>query len=250
MRRVKHVLAAFGLLLGLALFSQAADDETSAIIDKAIKAHGYKPGDTKEFAYRGKNKGKLSVAGLELDVEMEVAVQTPGKFKEVLRFTVMGQNVVVTTVFNGKEGWIKANDKDVPVKGDILEELKEAAYGMRLSQGLFLKDKALKLSLLGEVPVNGKPAIGIKVEKKGHRDMDFYFDKATGLLAKTQRRAKDIQSGQEATEERIVTEYHEVKGRKIAKKAEVKKDGKEFLKVEVVEAELPGRIDDSEFAMP
>jgi hypothetical protein len=249
MRRTMHVLSAFGLLFGLAWFSQAADDETGAIIDKAIKAHGFKA-ENKELAYRGKNKGKLSVQGLELDVEMEIALQTPGKFKEVLRFTVMGQNVIVTTVFNGKEGWIKANDKDVPVKDELLAEFKESAYGMRLSQGLFLKDKSLKFSLLGEAQVNGKPAVGIKVGKKGQKDIDFYFDKSTGLLAKTQRRTRDFQSGQEVTEERIVTEYHQLKGRKIAKKVEVKRDGKEFLKAEVVEAELPDRIDDSEFGQP
>jgi len=246
-----HVLSAFGIVFGLALFSRAADDETGAIIDKAIAAHGLKGKAQKELAYRGKNKGTLHVAGLDLEFTQEVAVQTPGKFKEVMQFTVMGQNVRVTTIFNGKEGWIKANDKDVPVKDAILDELKEAAYMMRLSQGLFLKDKSLKFSVLGEVDVNGKPALGIKVEKKGQKDLDFFFDKSTGLLAKTQRRAKDLQTGQEMTEERIVTAYHEVKGRKIAKKVEVKRDGKDFLKAEVVEADLlEAPIDDSEFAKP
>ncbi len=251
MHRVAHVLAAFGLLFGLAFISRAGDDEAGTIVEKAIKAHGFKGG--KEFAYRGKNKGKLSVAGLNLDIEQEVAVQTPNKFKEVIRFAIMGQNVVVTTVFNGKEGWIKANDKDVPVNADILAELKEAAYGMRLSQGLFLKDKSLKLSLLGDVDVNGKPATGVKVEKKGQKDIDFYFDKKTGLLAKVQRRTKELQgpnAGQEVTEERFIIEYQDFKGRKIAKKVDIKRDGKDFLKVEVTESELPDMIDDSEFAKP
>jgi hypothetical protein len=253
MRRVVHTILALGLLFGLAFASSAADDEAGIIIDKAIKAHGFKSGPKKEFAYRGKNKGTLSVAGLNLEIEQEVAVQTPNKFKEVVRLSIMGQNIVVTTVFNGKEAWIKQNDKDIPVNGDIMAELKEAAYGMRLSQGLFLKDKSLKLSLLGEVQVNGKPAVGIKVEKKGQKDMDFYFDKGTGLLAKVQRRAKELQgaqAGQEVTEERFITEYQEVKGRKIAKKVEIKRDGKDFLKVEAIESELPEMIDDSEFAKP
>jgi len=245
-----HVLSAFGIVFGLALFSRAADDETGAIIDKAIAAHGLKGKTQKELAYRGKNKGTLFVAGLELEFTQEVAVQTPGKFKEVMQLAVMGQNVTVTTIFNGKEGWIKRNEMDIPVKDELLAELKEAAYMMRLSQGLFLKDKSLKFSLLGEVEVNGKPALGIKVEKKGKKDLDFFFDKATGLLAKTQRRVKDFQTGQEATEERIVTEYHEVKGRKIGKKVQVKRDGKDFLKAEVLEANLLDQIDDSEFAKP
>jgi hypothetical protein len=250
MRRVIQTLSASAVFFGLALCCRAADDDIGPIIDKAIKAHGFKRSGAKEFAYRGKNKGKLSVAGLELEFDQQVLVQTPGKFKETMQFTVMGMNVNVITVFNGKEGWIKVNDKEIPVKDELLDEFKDVAYSMRLSQGLFLKDKALKLSLIGEVQVNGKPAVGIKVEKKGQKDIDFFFDKSTGLLAKVQRRGRDFQSGQEVTEERIVTEYQEVKGRKIAKKVEVKRDGKEFLKAEVVESELPERIDDSEFTKP
>ncbi len=251
MRRFSQVLTAFGLLCGLSWVCQAADDEAAAIVNKAIKAHGLNAKDLKEFAYKGTNKGTLHIAGMDLEFNQEVAIQTPGKFKEVMDFTIMNIKVTVTTVFNGKEGWIKANDKDVPVKGDLLAELKEAAYWMQLSQAMFLKDKSLKLSLLGEVQVNGKPAVGIKVEKEGKKDIDFYFDKDTGLIAKTQRRARDFQSGQEVLEERIITEYQKYKGgRKIAKKVEVKRDGKKFLEAEVIEANIVDHVDDSEFAKP
>src|SRR5262249_42291569 len=133
-----------------------------------------------------------------------------GKFKETLDLEVAGQKVNITSVFNGKEGWIKANGMDVPVTEEIINEFKEQAHAMQLSQGLLLKDKSLKLSLIGEAKVNDKPAIGVKVEKEGKKPIDFYFDKATGLVAKTQRRVRDMQTGQEANEERIITDYQNI----------------------------------------
>jgi hypothetical protein len=249
MRKALTGLVVIGLLLGLARVSQAGGDEVTAIIDKAIKAHGVKEKD-KTYAYRGKNKGTLHVSGLDLEFTQEITVQVPGKFKEVMSLTVMGQPVNVTTVFNGKEGWVKANDKDIEVTKDILNELKEVANVIELSQGMFLKDKSLKTSALGELKVNDKATVGIKVSKEGRRDVDFYFDKTTGLLTKVSRRALDVQSGQEVTEDRIITEYKEVDGRKLAKKVEVQRDGKAFLEVEVVEGRVVDRVDDQEFAKP
>jgi hypothetical protein len=242
-------LAAIGLLLGPVLFCRA-DDDPAAIVDKAIKAHGIQGKDKQPVAFRGRNKGTVHVMGMDLDFTQEATVQMKGKFKETLDLDVMGQKVNITTVFNGKEGWIKANGTAIPVTDEILNEFKEQAHAMQLSQGLLLKDKSLKLSLIGEVKVNGKPAIGIKVEKEGKKPIDFYFDKATGLVAKTERRVRDMQSGQEANEERIITDYQDIDGRKIAKKVEIKRDGKPYVDVEVTEAKLLDQIDDSEFAEP
>jgi hypothetical protein len=250
MRRLIAVLAAFGMFLGLALVSRAGGDETSAIIDKAIAAHGLKGKADKNHGYRGKNKGTLHVMGLDLEFTQEVTIQIPDKFKEVMDLSVMGQQIGVVSVFDGKQGWIKANGKEIKVENEILNEFKEAAYAMSLAQGLFLKDKGVKLSLLGEVQVKGRPTVGIKVSKEGHKELDFYFDKATGLIAKLERRARDFQAGQEVTEERIITEYQDVEGRKVAKKVEVLRDGKSFLEAEVLEVRFFDRIEDSEFARP
>jgi hypothetical protein len=195
----------------------------------------------------------LIILGQKLEFTQELAVCSPGKFKDVVQFSVMGKNFTQTAAFNGKEGWLKLNDMDIPVKDELLREFTETAHWMNLSDGLFLKDKSSKLSLLGEVQVNGKPALGVlgvKVETKGKNDVDLFFDKATGLVAKTQRRAHDFQSNQEVTDEHLRTEYQDLKGRKVPKKIEVIRDGKELLKAEYVEWEWLDRIEDSEFVRP
>jgi hypothetical protein len=249
MRQTARTLTALALLLGLAATGRAADD-AAAIIDKAIKAHFPKGVDTKNQGVRTKTKGTLHVGGMDLAFTQEVAIQMPNKFKEVMDLTVMDKPVKVTSVYNGKEAWLRAGDQDVKVTDDILNEFKEAVYVMSLSQGVFLKDKSVTFSVVGEVKVNGKPAVGITASRKGNKDVNLFFDKETGLLAKVEKRGKDLMSGEEVTEERIITEYQDVDGRKVAKKVEVLRDGKPFIEAEVTEVKILEKVDDSEFVQP
>ncbi len=249
MHRLKYAIVAFVALAVVTAAGGQANDEAKAILDKAIKAHLPKGKADKKAGYQGKNKGTLHISGLKLEFTQQIWLHS-GKFKEVLDMTVMNKAVKVTTVYNGKDGWIKANDMNIDVSKEILAEFKEVGYMSGIGQLTGLRDKGLKLSLLGEVQVNGKPAVGIKVSKEGKKDIDLYFDKATGLMAKIERRAKDFMTGQEATEERIITEYQQVGDRKLAKKVTVNRDGKKLLDAEVVEIQLLDSIDDGEFAQP
>jgi len=48
-----------------------------------------------------------------------------------------------------------------------------------------LKDKAYTLAPIGEVKVEDRPALGLRVSRKGNRDINLYFDKKTYLRVKT-----------------------------------------------------------------
>jgi hypothetical protein len=251
MRRCKVTFAAAALVGVLALQGWAGGDDVKAILDKAAKAHFPKgEPDAKKQGFLSKAKGKLHVAGLELDFTQEMSIQLPNKFKEVLDMTVMNQTIKSISVFNGKEGWIKVNDKEIKVEKDILAEFKEVGYMMSLGFLTGLKDKALKLSPLGETQVNSKPALGVKISKEGKRDLDIYFDKSSGLMAKIEQRKKDFMTGQEVAEERIIMEYQEVDGRKMPKKVQVNRDGKKFMEAEILEFRSLEKLDESEFAQP
>src|SRR5262245_4916788 len=136
MRRLALMIMAVGMFGLIAAASRAGDDEAAAVIKKAVKAHFPKGVDTKNHAVRTKTKGVLSVAGLKIDFMQEVSVQSP-KFKEVMEMTVMDMNVKVTSVYDGKNAWIRANDKDVPVNDDILAAFKQAGFMIDLMQGAF-----------------------------------------------------------------------------------------------------------------
>ena len=250
MRRLTRVIGVLSAFLTLALLVQAGENEAATVIDKAIKAHFPKGMDAKKTALRTKNKGTLHVMGLDLEFVQQVSVAPPGKFKEVMDITVLGKKVSVTSVYDGKNAWIRADDKDVPVTDDILNAFKEASYSMGMMRGVFVKDKDVKYSLIGEADVKGKKAIGVTVSSKDKKDVSIYFDKQTHLITKIEMRTRDIQSGQEVMEERFVTEYQTVDGQKVAKKVEVLRDGKALLEAEVIETQMFEKLDDSEFAKP
>ena len=250
MRRLLTALLALSAGLVIALASQAGEPTPDSIIDKAIKAHFPKGLDTKNKGTRTKTKGKLHIQGLELDFTQEVAVMAPAKFKESMELTVMDKKINVITVFDGKQGWILADGKEVKVSDEILAELKEGAYLISLMQGVFVKDKAVKFSIIGEAKVKGKAAVGMSVSREGKGDINLFFDKESGLITKVEGRKRDLMSGQEVTEERFITEYQDVEGRKVAKKVEVLRDGKAFLDAEVLEVQILEKIDDAEFTQP
>src|SRR5262245_56234914 len=128
---MRSVIAAFAAIVLVGQVAQGqAVDEARAVIEKAIKAHQIKEKEGKTTAYQGKNKGTLFVMGLEIEFTQEVAIQHPNKFKETMQMEVMGNKVNVVTVFNGKQGWIKANDTEIKVEKEILEEFENIAYSM------------------------------------------------------------------------------------------------------------------------
>ncbi len=235
------------LVLGLAPWAAAEGEK--AVIEKALKAHGGTENLKKVKAVQTKTEGKLDLLG-GISLTSESTIQYPDKFKEVAQMEIMGQQVTVTTVYDGKKVYINANGNSVPVSDKIEEEVKEVMRMAHVMRMVFLNEKGYELSSLGEVQVNDQPAVGIRVSRKGSRDVSLYFDKKTGLLAKVERRAVDAMTGQEVTEERVIKEYQDKDGMKVAKKLLINRDGKKYMELEVTDVKYLDKVDDSEFKQP
>jgi hypothetical protein len=243
---------ALALLLSLLLLRSgsvgAADGDVAAILDKAIKAHGGAEKLALERAIHIKSKGTFDIGG-GTDFTAESTTQG-GKFRTVVQLSVGGQEVTATVVFDGVKAWEKANGETKEQEGDLLDETRESAYAMRLRRLAQLRDRSLELSPLGEAKVNDRPAVGIKVASKGHRDVKLFFDKESGLLIKTERRMLDAMTQQEILEEWIVQEHQEADGLKVPKKILLNHDGKKFMEMENVEVTFPKSLAKDEFAEP
>jgi hypothetical protein len=249
MRKLAMGCLTIALVLGMASISRA-QDESKAILEKAIKAHGGAEKLNKLRAVQAKSKGNIQLLG-GLDFTQEMTTSFDGKFKEVMNLEINGKKANVVTLYNGQKGSLTLNGMDQELPEKVLEELKEASYAIKAARLVpLLTDPMYTLSALGEVKVNDKPAVGVKVSSKGHRDISLYFDKDTGLLAKTESRKLDGQTMQEVDEERIVTEYQDVDGQKAAKKLVVNHDGKKFMELEVSDIKFLDKVDDSEFQKP
>ncbi len=238
----------FTALAGIVLLCPSglrAQDDVQKIIDKAVKAHGGEANLAKFKAYHMHFKGTRDIQGNNVPYTQEVFFQFPDKLKETTTLDFMGQEIVSSMIVNGNEVSFTARGQDKPVSESFRKEMQEALHAARLRIALALNDKELKFAPLGEVQVNGKPAVGLKVSAKGRRDVNLFFDKESGLLVKGERQF--LQGDNEVREERIVEEFQEVQGVKIGKKMRLLRDGQKLLEVEVTKAKLLEKLDDALF---
>ncbi|MDB5308050.1 MAG: hypothetical protein JWO38_2252 [Gemmataceae bacterium] len=250
MGRILTPLLAAVVLVTIAPGLRAADDEPKVIVVKAVKAHGGEESLAKHQAAQVRNKGKLTLAGVgEVDFTQEVAYMLPDKFKDILELTIGGQKVNVVTLVNGDKISIEANGKAVEANDQIKAALKDAQYMLKVARLVTLvRDKGYELASVGETKVGDNPAVGVRVSSKGQKDINLYFDRQTGLLAKVELRTAEPGTGNEVNEERIITEYRKNKdGIPVPKKVVVKHDGKPFIDAEVLEMTFLEKLDDSEF---
>jgi outer membrane lipoprotein-sorting protein len=248
-----RVLAFAGVALAVTfLFVQAQDEDAlKALLRKSIAAHGGEKNLGKYKASITKFKGKIEVAGMKLDITGETSLQKPDKVKNVMALEVNGMTIDVVTVFNGKKLWVSAMgetkeiDDEKIVNGAREEMQAEGAGG--LSE--YLK-APYELSAIGEVKVKGKDAVGIRVSKKGQKDISFFFDKKTHLVVKTEMVTYDGEMAKEVTQEKFIIDYQDKDGMKMAKRVEILKDGKAFMDIEITDIQPVEKLADSVFAKP
>jgi outer membrane lipoprotein-sorting protein len=241
------VAAGLVLLLGGPVRAQ---DEARSVIDKAIKATGGAERLAKIKAARSKFKGTGEFEGATATLTGESLLQFPGQMKFEAAAEIQGQTVPIIFVLNGDKVWLQVLGATTELKDEELEDAKEGLHAERVQTLVpLLEDKTFTLTPLGEVKLNMRDAVGVTVTCKGHKDVNLYFDKATGLLSKTERRAlNDAQ--QEVTEETFFSDYKKIDGVNVPMKHLVHHDGKKYLELEVTEYSFVDRIDDAEFARP
>jgi hypothetical protein len=250
MTQSRCALLAFGFFL--ATVPAEADDaaDARALVEKAVKAQGGQEKLEKFAAHTSKFKGTFHGMGQAIPMTGEISSQGADRFKMEAEVEAGGMKFRFVSVLAGDKGWVRVGDATTEMDKDQLAEAEEQAYAGWVGTLAPLKDKEFTLAAIGEAKVNDKPALGVKVSRKGRRDVDLYFDKETGLLVKTETRVKDEGSGQEVTEENYPGEYKEVQGTKQPTKFTVKRDGKLWVEGEATEQQLAEKLDDGVFAKP
>jgi hypothetical protein len=248
MRRFVLPMVALGIFCVWTVASHA-QEEAKAILDKAIKAHGGEDVLAKSLAGRIKSKGKIDILG-GIEFTQESAFMLPDKLRDSMEMEVMGQKIATLTLMNGDKISLKANGQDVPLDDNLKAEFKSVSQMLAVGRLVGLKDKKFELSPVGEVKVEGKPALGLRISAKGMNDITMFFDKDSGLMVKLDRRGVDPMTGQEFAEERIVQEYVKVDELPVPKRILVNRDGKKFLEAEILEMKFLEKIDENEFTNP
>ena len=250
MHRIICLTAAALALAGSARADEKAD--ARAIVEKAIKATGGKEKLAVDQASAVKMKGKFYSTGGGIEFTAEMLLQPPDKMHFKMDFEINAMKIKLNIVVDGKKSWRKVNDDTTELDKDGVAEALEDRHAGRVEALVpLVEDKGFELSTVGEVKVDDKPAVGVRVSHKGKRDVSLFFDKKTGLLVKSERAVKDQeQGGKERMEERLFGGYKEIGGAKRATKVDIKRDGEKFVESEMTEFESKEKIDPSEFAKP
>jgi hypothetical protein len=250
MRTVVYGSLVLGLLLTTGSRGRADNPaDVKAILEKAIKAMGGEANLTKYKAATLKGKGKINLMGTEIEFTIEAQAQPPKFSRGHSEADVNGMKFERIQVVNGDKGWISmmGNTEDMPEEQLAAE--KETLYAGWVARLVPLKEGAFTLAPLPEIKVGDRPAVGIKVSHKDHKDISLYFDKENGLLLKSERRAKDF-TGQEVKQETFFTDYKAYDGMQHARKQKTKQDGNDFLELEVTEYKPVEKLDEKLFSKP
>jgi hypothetical protein len=247
----KSILWALGisLLTGSLAFGQA---EPRAIIERAIQAQGGPVKIAKLRTMRIKVEGTTDLIPGQpnLPFTIEDTWQMPNQYKSTFSMQFMGKTLTQTQIINGERGWIQTDGETMDMPKDALAEMREQKHGEDLDRLGFLNDKGIELSALDEIKVEGKPAVGVLIKSKGHRDVKLYFDKSTGLLVKREQKVLDPASGKEVSQEVVFGDYQEKDGVKHYRNIAAYRDGKKIIDAKVLEIEFFDKLEDKVFAKP
>jgi hypothetical protein len=250
MKRLLPGLFAATLLALVAGPSPADDKDTTAILDKAIKALGGQDKLSKARALSWKAKGTLTIMDNEIKFNSKVTVQGLDQRRSEFEGDFMGNQIKGVTVVNGKKGWRKIAGMDMEMDEKALANEKRSIY-LQVSPItiLPLKGKGFKVESAGEEKVGGKAAVVLKVTGPDGKDFKISFDKESGLPVKLVARVAAF-GNQQFDQETIFSGYKDFGGIKVATKVENKRDGETFGKQEISDFKAQAKVDDKTFAEP
>lgn len=230
-----------------------ADDfpELKALVEKAIKATG---GEEKLKKLEGatlKARGSVHAENMEIPFTVEGSAKALDRWRLDFDANVNGTVLKIMLVFNSDKVWAKVNEQTSPGPEELVTALKTDTYALRLAHTLLpLKAADCKLSPMGEIQIGGKPAVGLKAVVKDRPEVNVYFDKETGLLARIDLQVRDTPGMPEVTHEVLFLEPKEMGGLKHFSKLVLNREGKKVLEVELTEVTGDDKLDGNLFEKP
>lgn len=249
MRTVRILVLA--VLLGVATGTRVGANDRAqalALLEQAIRAHGGEQELAKVRLLNRSARGVMILFGKEVPFIAETTTALPDRFRVALELSPDEQKIKMTIVVNGDRGWRASGGVSLELAKEELEDLREETYVTWLATLLPLKDKGFVLSLLPEIQVDGRPAVGIQASRQGHGDVKLYFDKRAHLLVKIERRGRE--GGLAVDKEYLYREHKSFEGVQLATKYVELTNGKKFTEVLGTTYSFPRRVDDRLFAKP
>lgn len=187
-----------------------AQDGPRGIVEKAIQAVGGAERLAQAPATRTRIKGKI-VSGVDANLIGDQWAQPPDALKTALELEVGGLKMRLTQAVRGDSAWIDEDGRLQEIDAGTLADMKQSAYHNSVTSLLpLLHDKAFTLAPAERGTVDGRATVGVKVSSPGKPDTLLHFDTETGLLLRSEYRAKKEAAGKEITTAYTYGDYREV----------------------------------------
>jgi hypothetical protein len=238
-----------GLVLGAAAAGRA--DDAKSIVAKGLKACGW---DKEKSPYMTwKDSGKFSGGGMEMTYSGDWAVQLPDKYRFAIKVKFGEMSIDFTHVLNGDKAFESAAGMTQDVEGEKLKYTKNQVFSMWVqSLAPLLTDPAFKLKDVPGKDEGGKPTAGVQVDREGKPPMTLYFDKASGLLVRTDLKTiNEFDGWKECTDESHLSDWKDVgNGVKAFHKLKIVRDGKTMIESDMSDFKRPEKLDAKLFEKP
>jgi hypothetical protein len=226
----------------------AAQDDPKALIQKAVQAKGGADRIDRYPAAVIETKGTLFQGGHAVPFTARTVYELPNRGRIALEQESLGGKVRAVQVFDGSKARVTVNGQSKELPDVQTRDFRESIYALNVIRLTpLLKDPGFTLTAADATTVGGKPAVGVKVSAKEHRDLTLYFDRASGLLVKVERTVLDA-VGREVKEEQAFADYKSFDGIMYPLRAVVTRDGQKARESETVDFKPLEKADPREFA--
>jgi hypothetical protein len=236
---------AFLVCLAFTSIAIAADSpaDCKAIIDRAIEARGGADKLAKFNTMSWTDKGTFYGMGNELPYTATYVIEWPGKYRrEIKEF--------MTTILNGDKGWTIRADASDELDKDQLSAAQESLFGTWVTELLPVAGQGFSCSAKPEAKIEGKPADVVVVSHSGHGDITLYFEKASGLLVKSEAMIKVPEEEKPVKEETTYSDYRDFDGVKWPTAITMLRNGEPYVKAKRSDIKPSPKIDAKAFEKP
>jgi len=242
------LLAAAVSLVGAPI--RADEAQVNQVLDKAIKALGGEEKLSKSEAVTWKSKGKITIEGNQNEFSSEATVQGIDHYRSAFEGEFNGNQVKGHSVLNGDKGWRKFGDQSMDMDADAVKNEKRNVYLMIVPATIVpLKSKSFKVESAPDESITGKPAAVLKATGPDGKEFTLYFDKESGLPVRLVAKVIGF-NGEEYLQDSTFSDYKDFGGFKKAAKTSIKRDGENFVEVEVTEFKVLDKVPADTFAEP
>jgi hypothetical protein len=223
----------------------ADDQDAKQILQRAIKAAGgVRSLERLKSPMMWMERGTFYGMGEGSPYVGQYAAKWPDWYRQEI------ENAFAISI-SGDSAWVTSPSGVKKLAGAQLDEqLKQVrvAWAERLFP---LTDKAYELTAIDGVDINGRATVGIKAAHSDGRDIKFFFDKQTYLIAKIETMVISPQYGPEPVlSETFYTDHKSFAGVIMPSKYKLYYGNKLFVEGETVDYKIGATLDPKHFEPP